>query len=115
MQQAMPIMQPNPGVGMLAVDASRLADDYSYSATVPRGSQIFAVGWNDQCGVICMYSAIDPQDPHASLEMEVQRLWCVPIERLAEAAPSGAVFIGVVVAQNPDMQLCVFREDNLRV
>lgn len=96
------------GVGMVAVDASRVDSDFSYAATLPRGSRVFAVGWDPTAGVLLMYSAM-PDNDDSQMFDEVQRLWIVPSDLLQQAAPSGAVYLGCVNAE-PDVVMYVFRE-----
>lgn len=101
------------GVGMVAVDASRVDSDYSYAATLPRGSRVFAVGWDDSAGLLLMYSAVpfSSDEPESTLD-EVQRLWIVPAEMLQQAAPSGSVYLGSVNVE-PNIVMFVFRESVL--
>lgn len=93
---------------MLAIDASRVAPDYSYAAVVPRGAQVFAVGWNPDVGVLLMYSAV-PTGPEEIPVDEVVRLWFVPLESIEACAPVGAAYLGTVRVAS-DVAMCVFLE-----
>lgn len=94
------------GVGMVAVDPSRVAADYSYAAVVPKGAKIFGVGWDHRVGVVLIYSA-SVAAPVDTLVDDVVRLWFVPADQVVQCAPVGAKYLGAAVAA-PDMVMCVF-------
>jgi len=98
---------------MVAVDASRLAPDYGYAATLPRGSRVFAVGWDPRAGVLLIYAAKPYPDSLSMEEVgmldEIQRFWFVPVERIQEAAPTGTLYVGCV-SISPTEAMAVFAE-----
>lgn len=99
------------GVGVLAVDASRVAPDYSCSLVIPVGARIFAVGWHPVGGVLLMYSANPGPVEFSAADTpdQIIKLWFVPAERVPQDAPVGATYLGSVNVAS-DMVICVFQD-----